>query len=107
MRLTRNPSGWDRDRRVVLADVVITVIQWVINLLTLAIFARVILSFASLIIRPPHPQWLINLDNFVISITEPILGPIRRMLPNMGGLDFSPMVVLIILLIVRAAVNEL
>ena len=107
MRLTRNPSGWDRDRRVVLADVVITVIQWVINLLTLAIFARVILSFVSLIIRPPHPQWLINLDNFVISITEPVLGPIRRMLPNMGGLDFSPMVVLIILLIVRAAVNGL
>lgn len=88
-------------------DIVITVIQWVINLLTLAIFARVILSFAGLIIRPPHPQWLINLDNFVISITEPVLGPIRRMLPNVGGLDFSPMVVLIILLIIREAVSRL
>ena len=89
-----------------MADIVIFIIQRVVDICTFVIFARVILSFASLIIRPPHPQWLINLDNFVISITEPILGPIRRMLPNMGGLDFSPMVVLIILLIVRAAVNR-
>ena len=85
----------------------ISVIQGVIYLCFLAILARVILSFAGLIIRPPHPQWLINLDNLVISITEPVLGPIRRMLPNVGGLDFSPMVVLIILLIIREAVSRL
>lgn len=85
----------------------ISVIQGVIYLCFLAILARVILSFAGLIIRPPHPQWLINLDNLVISITEPVLGPIRRMLPNIGGLDFSPMVVLIILLIIREAVSRL
>ena len=106
MRLTRNPSGWDRDRRVLLAEIVI-IVNWLIYLFALAILARVILSFANLLVRPPHPQWLITLDNFLISITEPVLGPIRRMLPNMGGLDFSPMVVLIILLIVRAAVNGL
>ena len=88
-------------------DIVISVIQGVIYLCFLAILARVILSFAGLIIRPPHPQWLINLDNLVISITEPVLGPIRRMLPNVGGLDFSPMVVLIILLIIREAVSRL
>jgi YggT family protein len=27
-------------------------------------------------------------------LTEPLLGPIRRLLPNLGGLDFSPVVVL-------------
>jgi YggT family protein len=27
-------------------------------------------------------------------LTEPVLGPIRRILPNLGGLDFSPVVVL-------------
>jgi len=30
-------------------------------------------------------------------LTEPILGPIRRILPNLGGLDFSPIVVLFII----------
>lgn len=90
-----------------MADLLITIIQWIINLITLAIFARVILSFSSLILRPPHPQWLINLDNFVISITEPVMAPIRRMLPNTGGLDFTPMVVLVILFIIRLALNRL
>lgn len=90
-----------------MADLLITIIQWIINLFTLAIFVRVILSFSSLILRPPHPQWLINLDNLVISLTEPVMAPIRRLLPNMGGLDFTPMVVLVILFIIRLALNSL
>jgi YggT family protein len=32
------------------------------------------------------------------ALTEPVLGPIRRILPNMGGLDISPMIALIGLL---------
>ena len=53
--------------------------------LTLAIFARVILSWA-----PVRLPW--GLGDFVWSVTEPILSPIRRALPFMGGLDFSPVV---------------
>ena len=87
-------------------DFLFVIIQWIINLFTAAIFARVILSFVSMAVRPPHPQWLISLDNFVISITEPVMGPIRRMLPPMGGLDFTPMVVLIILFVIRLALNR-
>ncbi len=88
-------------------DLFRTLIHWIINLFTLLIFARVILSFVGYFVRPPHHPFLVALDNFVVQVTEPVLGPIRRMLPNMGGLDFSPMVVLIILLIIRAAVNEI
>lgn len=88
-------------------DLFRTLIHWVINLCTLLIFARVILSFVGYFVRPPHPPFLVALDSFVVQVTEPVLGPIRRMLPNMGGLDFSPMVVLIVLLIIRAAVNEI
>ena len=29
------------------------------------------------------------------AVTEPLLGPIRRMLPNMGGLDISPIILLL------------
>jgi YggT family protein len=29
------------------------------------------------------------------ALTEPVLGPVRRMLPNLGGLDISPIVVLL------------
>jgi len=65
--------------------------------LNLAIFARIIIS------------WLpIDRDNAVVrilyEITEPIIGPIRRVLPAMGGLDFSPMIALIL---IRVAQNVL
>jgi len=34
---------------------------------------------------------------FLIQITEPLLGPIRRTIPSAGGVDFSPMVALLLL----------
>ncbi len=37
-------------------------------------------------------------------LTEPLYRPIRRILPDFGGLDLSPMVVLLILLIVRGPI---
>ena len=34
-------------------------------------------------------------------LTEPVLGPVRRMLPNLGGIDISPIIVLIALEFLR------
>ena len=53
--------------------------------LTIAIFVRVLLSWVPM--RLPF-----GLGEFVWAITEPILTPIRRALPFMGGIDFSPII---------------
>jgi YggT family protein len=37
-------------------------------------------------------------------MTEPLLAPIRRVMPDMGGLDFSPMVLLIAVRMVRGLI---
>lgn len=60
------------------------------GVLTLAIFVRVILSW----IRVQLP---LGLNEFVFGVTEPILGPIRRALPFMGGIDFSPFIAIILI----------
>jgi YggT family protein len=39
---------------------------------------------------------------FVAAVTEPVLTPLRRALPPMSGLDFSPMVLLVGLQIVKS-----
>ena len=79
-------------------------INTILTLFTIAIFARIILSFiVPLIGSRPHPV-IVTINNLVVQITEPVLGPIRRSLPSFGGFDFSPMVVLIILIIVRRVV---
>lgn len=34
---------------------------------------------------------------FIIKITEPVLAPLRQVLPDMGGIDISPMVAMLII----------
>jgi YggT family protein len=67
---------------------IINIIYWVLVIL---IFARFILSW----IRPDpyHPTWG-PIMRFVYNATEPLLAPIRRLVPSTGGLDFSPMILL-------------
>lgn len=64
-----------------------------IDLLITLIFIRVVLS------------WLVRdrnaLVNFVEQCTEPILSPIRRLMPRLGGLDLSPLVAVILLDLIR------
>jgi YggT family protein len=57
------------------------------NAYSLVVFLAVIASWLNL--SPEHP-----LVRVTSTLTEPVLAPIRRVLPSMGGLDFSPMVLL-------------
>ncbi len=81
-------------------------ISLILTLLTFAILARVILSFiVPLAGARPHPL-LITATTFINQITEPILGPIRRVLPSFGRFDFSPMVALIVLWGIRKVLDS-
>lgn len=68
--------------------------------LTVAIFIRVILSWVPM-------QLPLGLNDLVFSVSEAILGPIRRALPFMGGLDLSPFVALIAIQVVQSIVLRL
>ena len=65
------------------------------DILTLAIFIRVILSW----IRPQgYNRWYIEADRLLYALTEPILAPIRNLLPMSGiGLDFSPFIAILLI----------
>jgi YggT family protein len=62
--------------------------------LTIVIFGRVILSWV-----PTRLPW--GLSDFIFSVTEPILAPIRRALPMAAGMDFSPLIALVLLQLVE------
>ena len=66
----------------------------IIDLYSLIVLGAVILSWFHLPSGNPVAQ-------FVNRFTEPLLQPIRRALPAMGGLDLSPVVLLIGLQIVK------
>jgi YggT family protein len=58
--------------------------------LTILIFARVIVSWT-------NPMGGGNVTAFLYQVTEPILAPIRRVIPPTGGLDWAPMIAILLL----------
>ena len=52
-------------------------------------------------------KFVYMIGDFCHRATEPILGPIRRSLPNLGGLDISPLVVILGLIFIKGVVIEL
>ncbi len=60
------------------------------EVLTIAIFLRVILSWFS-----PSPTN--RLFIILLHITEPLLSPLRRIIPRVGMLDFTPLLAIIML----------
>jgi len=44
-----------------------------------------------------HNNFVRSLLRVLLALTEPVLAPIRRMLPSMGGLDLSPIVVFVLI----------
>ena len=71
-----------------------------VYVLTTAIFLRAIFSW----FVPPGSDNVIM--RFLRDITEPILAPLRRVLPQMGMLDLSPFVAMIILQVVGNIVAQ-
>jgi len=64
------------------------------TLLSLAILARVLLSWIR--VSPYHPM-----VDFLYRVTEPILAPLRRAIPPLGMVDISPVIALLLLQIVQ------
>ena len=42
---------------------------------------------------------------FLYRITEPVLAPIRRIMPNLGGLDISPIIVILIIMFIQRVIT--
>lgn len=71
----------------------IELIGIVFTLLWLVVLAHVIVSW---VLSPWH-----DVRRFLDSLVEPLLAPVRRIIPPVGGLDLSPLVLLIALDLIR------
>ncbi len=50
----------------------------------------------------PHNQFVSSVMRSLEGLFTPMLRPIRRFLPNFGGIDFSPIVLIIIIYVIQA-----
>lgn len=84
-----------------LADTIIGIYIWVL-------IASAILSWlVAFNVVNTRNRFVYLLGDFLRRITEPALRPIRRILPNLGGVDLSPLVLILLLLFVRQVLARL
>jgi YggT family protein len=67
------------------------------NFVEILLFALFALIFARVLISWIDPTGRNRASTYVIQTTEPILAPVRRMLPQTGMVDLSPTIVLLVL----------
>jgi YggT family protein len=80
----------------------VQLIDLMFTLIYVVILGRIILSFIIPLMQGRVHPIVINIYDVLTQMTEPILAPIRRVLPTFGMLDFSPLVAIILLQIIRA-----
>jgi YggT family protein len=68
-----------------------------LGLYSLLIFVRIILSWGTV-------RYKNRLMRFLVNITEPLLGPLRRYVPPVGAFDISPIIAFIVIWLFQAAV---
>jgi len=80
-------------------NILILFINALSQLLVLLVIVAVILSY---FMDPYHP-----VRRSIDSVVEPILAPIRRVVPLLGGLDFSPLILIILIQLLSTIIVRL
>jgi len=77
-------------------------------LLTLYVYVLIAAAVMSWLIAfnivNPHNQVVRMIGEFLYRITEPVLRPIRNVLPNLGGIDISPVIVILIIIFIQSVI---
>jgi YggT family protein len=74
---------------------------------TLVIFAYILTSLAFAAgLRIPYTRWTDAILTFLRDVCEPYLRLFRRILPSMGGLDFSPIIAIIVLQVAGSLISR-
>jgi YggT family protein len=82
------------------AAVLLRLINVIFTIYSLAFIARALLPWFR--VSYYHPVM-----RFLVQITEPLLGPLRRYIRPVGGIDFTPMVALLLLWLVEQLLQVL
>jgi YggT family protein len=80
-------------------------ISYLLSLYIYVLFAAVILSWlmAFNIVNPRNPV-VGTVGQVLYRVTEPVLGPIRNLMPNLGGIDISPLIVILLIYLLQSVI---
>ena len=85
-------------RLIQIVDIILTVLWWFI-------IAQAVMSWLiAFNVINTHNDFVAQLWMMLDRITEPLYRPFRRIMPDFGGLDLTPMLVLILIIIIQGPV---
>lgn len=85
---------------------ILDIVQIVLDLYIWLLIASAILSWLiAFNVVNTRNQFVASVSEFLYRITEPVLAPIRNILPNLGGLDISPIVVILIIMFIQRIIS--
>ncbi len=83
-----------------IVEIILTVLWWFI-------IAQAVMSWLiAFNVINTHNQFVDQLWTVLDRITEPLYRPFRRIMPDFGGLDLTPMVVLILVIIIQGPILD-
>jgi len=85
-----------------LLDVILIVLQLYIWLLIAAAILSWLIAFNVVNTRN---QFVAMVGDFLWRITEPLLRPIRSIMPNLGGIDVSPVILILIIIFLQRMIQ--
>ena len=88
-----------------MAKFVIDLLSFISYLLTLYVYVLIAAAVMSWLIAfnvvNPRSPVVSTVGQFLYRVTEPVLRPIRNILPNLGGIDISPVIVILIIIFLQ------
>ena len=85
----------------------IQIIELLTNVLVMLIIVQFVIGllFAFNVINASN-EFMMAVYRSINSLLEPVLGPIRRLLPRTGAIDFSPLVLIVVLQILLIVLSN-
>lgn len=93
-------------------DVIIGPVFWLLNTVIelyiwVVIIGAILSWLVALNVINTSNRFVYMVGDFLHKVTEPVLRPIRNFLPNLGGVDISPLVLILLLLFVQQVLFRL
>ncbi len=87
---------------------ILIVLSYALDLYKFVIIASAIMSWLiAFNVVNVRNEVVRSIWNTLVALTEPVLRPIRRLLPNMGGVDISPVIVFLAILLIQLYLEKL
>ena len=98
----RIPPAWRIGDTAPVVTAIYSILQTILQFYIYAVIAAAVLSMlVSFGVVDSRNRFVWTIGDFLYRITEPALRPIRNLLPNLGGLDLSPWVLILLLGVIQ------